>query len=55
MKEELKKILYAEDDESIAEVVKMTLEDMGGFEVKHCFLGQGLLIHLSSMTLISFC
>ncbi|MGD9639437.1 MAG: response regulator [Alphaproteobacteria bacterium] len=37
---ELKKILYVEDDEDIAEVAQMILEDIGGFEIKHCFSGQ---------------
>ncbi len=36
---ELKKILYVEDDEDIAEVATMTLEEIGGFEVKHCISG----------------
>ena len=40
MPEELKKILYVEDDEDIAEVTVMTLADIGGFEVKHCFSGK---------------
>lgn len=31
----LEKILYVEDDDIIAEIVKMTLEDLGGFEVQH--------------------
>lgn len=43
MSHALKKILYVEDDESIAEIVKMSLEDIGGFEVLHCFSGQGAL------------
>jgi len=37
---QLKKILYVEDDESIAEVVMMTLEDFGDFQVQHCPSGQ---------------
>ncbi|MFT7433089.1 MAG: two-component system OmpR family response regulator [Alphaproteobacteria bacterium] len=36
----LKKILYIEDDPSIAEVTTMTFEMIGGFEVKHLFSGQ---------------
>ena len=39
----LKKILYVEDDFSISEVVCMTLEDFGDFEVLHCDLGQKAL------------
>jgi CheY-like chemotaxis protein len=35
MSDELHKILYVEDDEDVAEVAKMTLEDLGGFEVNH--------------------
>lgn len=43
MAEKLKKILYVEDDEDIAEVTTMTLEGLGGFEVKHCASGQQAL------------
>lgn len=39
----LKRILYVEDDPSIAEVVEMTLSDFGGYEVKHCDRGQKAL------------
>ncbi|WP_018689333.1 response regulator [Ahrensia kielensis] len=39
MSNTLQKILYVEDDESIAEIVKMSLEDIGDFEVLHCFSG----------------
>lgn len=43
MSEALTKLLYIEDDESIAQIVMMTLEDLGGFEVKHCDNGQDAL------------
>ncbi|UJQ93991.1 response regulator [Mariluticola halotolerans] len=43
MPETLQKLLYVEDDESIAEIVLMTLQDLGGFEVKHCSSGQQAL------------
>ncbi len=43
MKEELTKIFYVEDDESIAEVAKMALGDVGGFDIKHFFSGQEAL------------
>ncbi len=36
---DLKRILYVEDDEDIAQIVEMTLEEFGGFEVKHCISG----------------
>lgn len=35
----LKKILYVEDDRSIAEMAMMALEDIGEFDVKHCLSG----------------
>lgn len=43
MSEKLTKILYVEDDDSIAQVVMMTLEDLGGFTAKHCDSGQKAL------------
>jgi CheY-like chemotaxis protein len=43
MQTELKKILYAEDEEDIALVVGMTLEELGGFEIRHCHCGQEAL------------
>ena len=39
----LKKLLYVEDDESIAEIVMMSLQELGGFEVRHCSSGQEAL------------
>ncbi len=43
MTDELKKILYVEDDEDIAEVAVMTLEDIGGLEVQHCLSGRAAI------------
>jgi two-component system, OmpR family, response regulator len=39
----LKQILCVEDNDSIAEVVKMTLEDVGSYVVTHCASGQEAL------------
>ena len=35
----LKRILFAEDDDIIAELAVMALEDIGGFDVRHCTSG----------------
>lgn len=35
----LEKILYVEDDEDIAFLTVITLEDIGGFQVQHCNSG----------------
>ena len=43
MKQELKKILLVEDDEQIAFMTIMTLEDFGAFKVLHCDNGQDAL------------
>ncbi|KZM49467.1 response regulator [Labrenzia sp. OB1] len=43
MPEKLTRILYVEDDESIAQIVMMTLEDLGGFTAIHCDSGQKAL------------
>lgn len=43
MTKRLSKILYVEDDEDIAEIAIMTLEDIGDFEVLHCESGQEAL------------
>jgi len=40
MSEKLTKLLFVEDDESIAQIVMMTLQDLGGLTVKHCNSGQ---------------
>lgn len=39
MGQSLKRILYVEDDPNIAEVAIMALEDLGGYEVRHCASG----------------
>lgn len=39
MTKKLKKILYIEDDEDIAQITVMTLEEFGKFEVQHCISG----------------
>lgn len=39
----LKTILWIEDDDGIAEVVKLTLEELGSFDVMHCASGQEAL------------
>lgn len=43
MSENLTRILFVEDDESIAQVAMMALEDLGSFTVKHCNSGQKAL------------
>jgi len=43
MTEKLTRILYVEDDDSIAEVVMMALEELGGFIANHCDSGQKAL------------
>jgi len=43
MTDDLKKILYVEDDPDIAEITLMTLQDLGDFTVKHCMSGQEAL------------
>lgn len=48
MKAPLKRILYVEDDPSIAEVVSMTLTDFGDYELLHCDRGQKALDAVSS-------
>lgn len=44
----LQKILYVEDDQSIAEITMMILEDIGEFEVVHCSSGKLALEHLKN-------
>jgi len=39
----LKRILYVEDDEDIAEVAVMALEALGNFEVTHCLSGKSAI------------
>jgi len=43
MSDELKRIIYAEDEADIQEIVKISLIDIGGFELKVCSSGQELL------------
>ena len=43
MRAELKRILYVEDDDAIAEVAMMTLETLGEFDVTHCASGRRAL------------
>lgn len=47
MNPDLNKILYVEDDEDIAEIAIITLEEIGGFEVCHCFSGAAALQQLT--------
>ena len=46
MTPELKRILYVEDDQDIAEVTQMTLAEFGNFEVQYCSSGQEALAAL---------
>jgi CheY-like chemotaxis protein len=43
MKAELKRILYAEDEADIQEIVRISLCELGGFELKICSSGTELL------------
>ena len=40
---ELKKILYAEDEEDIRAIAQIALEDIGGFSVRYCSNGKKIL------------
>ncbi|MGL5743035.1 MAG: response regulator [Legionella sp.] len=40
---ELKRILYAEDEDDIRAIAQIALEDIGGFEVKYCANGLKIL------------
>lgn len=46
MADELRKVLLVEDDPSVAEIAKISLEDLAGLEVLHCFSGQEALDQL---------
>lgn len=46
MAKKLKKILYVEDDEDIAQVTVMILKEFGEFEVQHCISGMDALQEL---------
>lgn len=37
---ELKRILYAEDEEDIRAIAQIALEDIGGFTVRYCSNGK---------------
>ena len=39
MSHTLKKILYAEDEADIREIVKISLEDLGGYHIQYCTNG----------------
>ncbi|MDH5424533.1 MAG: response regulator [Gammaproteobacteria bacterium] len=43
MSDELKRIIYAEDEVDIQEIVKISLIELGGFELKVCSSGEELL------------
>ena len=43
MAEKLTRLLYVEDDDSIAQIVMMTLKELGGFTVTYCDSGQKVL------------
>jgi two-component system OmpR family response regulator len=44
MDKELKKILYAEDEEDIRSIARIALEDIGGFTIKYCANGEEALM-----------
>jgi len=43
MTAELRTIHYVEDDEDIAEIAVMTLQELGNFDVTHCSSGQSAI------------
>lgn len=43
MSDDLKRILYAEDEIDIQEIVRISLVDIGGFDLKVCSSGEELL------------
>lgn len=43
MSDELKRIIYAEDEVDIQEIVKISLIELGGFDLKVCSSGEELL------------
>lgn len=47
---ELQKILYVEDEEDIAAIAKIALEDLGGFELLYCATGKQALANADSFT-----
>lgn len=48
--EQLTRILYVEDDESIQLIAQLALHDVGGFEVKICSSGQEALQAVEAFT-----
>lgn len=40
MQKDLKRILYLEDDPSIAEIAQLSLRDISGYDVLHCSSGR---------------
>ena len=49
MSKELKKILYAEDEEDIRTIVAFILEELHGFDVTYCSDGEEVLQKASNM------
>lgn len=43
MADELRRVLLVEDDPSVADIAKISLEDLAGLEVLHCSSGQEAL------------
>ena len=43
MSDDLKRILYAEDEEDIQEIVNISLVEIGGYDLKICSSGEELL------------
>jgi CheY-like chemotaxis protein len=48
--EQLTRILYVEDDESIQLIAQLALQDVGGFEVQICSSGQDALHAVEAFT-----
>lgn len=48
MDKELKKIMYIEDEEDIASIAKIALQDLGGFDVLYCSSGKQALENAES-------
>jgi two-component system, OmpR family, response regulator len=43
LNKELKKILYAEDEDDIRAIAQIALEDIGGYTVRYCTNGQKII------------
>lgn len=50
MSTELKRILYAEDEADIQNIVRISLEEIGGFDLKMCSSGEELLASYEEFT-----